>query len=88
MTGPAVRSQPKNITADVEHAINKCESLSSGKQVILHGNPSANAEEFSLHMAVLRRHVLPNLYFQYCVLLRGTFGGNVDIFAVSGESTA
>ena len=32
MTGPAARSQPQNMTADVQYAINKCKSLSSGKQ--------------------------------------------------------
>ena len=64
MTGPAMSSLPKNMTADVQYAINKCESLGSGKQLILHGNPSANAQDFSQHMAVLRRHFLPNMQFQ------------------------
>ena len=32
-------------------------------------------------MAVLRRHFLPNI-------LQSTLGGNFDIFAASGESTA
>ena len=41
-----------------------------------------------MHMAVLRRHVLPNMHFQCCMLLQGTLGGNFDIFAASGESTA
>ena len=50
VTGPAVRNEPKNTTADVQYAIYKCESLGSGKQLILHGNPSAP------HMAVIRRH--------------------------------
>ena len=45
MTGQAVRSQ-SNITADVKHAINKCEALGSGKQSIIHGNPSAIARWF------------------------------------------
>ena len=27
--GPLVRSQPKNITVDVQYAVNKCESLGS-----------------------------------------------------------
>ena len=76
------------MTADVQHAINKCESLGSGKQLILHGNPSAIAKDFSPHMAVLRRHFLPNMHFQCCMLLQGTLGGNLDIFAASGESTA
>ena len=39
-------------------------------------------------MAVLRRHFLPNMRFQCCMLLQGTLGGNFDIFAASGESTA
>ena len=85
---PAVRSQLKIITADVLHAINSCESLGSGKQLILHGNSSAIAKEFSPHMAVLRCHFLQKTYFQCCVLLQGTLGGNFDIFAASGESTA
>ena len=56
MTGPAMSSLPKNMAEDVQHAINKCESLGSGEQLILHGNSSEVAEEFSPHMAVLRRH--------------------------------
>ena len=88
MTGPAVRSFPKNMTADVQYALNKCESLGSGKQLILHGNPQAIAKDFSPHMAVLRRHLLPNMHFQCCRILQGALGGNFDIFAASGESTA
>ena len=68
MTGPAVRCQPKNITADVQHAINKCDSLGAGKQLIRHGNLSAIAIVFP-HMAVLRRHLLPNMHFQCCMSL-------------------
>ena len=30
MTGPVVRSLPRNLTADVQYAINKCESLAQG----------------------------------------------------------
>ena len=40
MTGTAMSSLPKNMTTAFQQAINKCESLSSGKQLILHGNPS------------------------------------------------
>ena len=79
-------SQPKNITADVPYAINERETLGSGKQLIRHGNPSAIAKDFSSHMAVLRRHLLPNMYFQWYLLLQGTLGGNFDIFAASDES--
>ena len=39
-------------------------------------------------MAVLRRHFLPIMHFQCCMLLRGTHGGDFDIFAASCESTA
>ena len=46
ITGPAIRSYPKNMAADVQHALKKCEPLGSGKQLILHGNPSAIAEDF------------------------------------------
>ena len=68
--------------------MNKCESLGSGKQLILHGNPSPFAKAFSPHMAVLRRLFLPNMHFQCCMILEGNLGGNFDIFAASGESTA
>ena len=61
MAGPAMSNLPKNTTADVQYASNKCESLASGKQLILHGNPSAIAKDFSPHMAVLRRHFLQNM---------------------------
>ena len=55
-TGRSTGSLPENLTADVHYAFNKCESLGSGKQLILHGNPSAMAGDFSPQMAVLRRH--------------------------------
>ena len=56
--------------------------------MILHGNPLAIAKDFSPHMAVLRRHFLPNMLFECCIILWGTLGGKFDIFAASGESTA
>ena len=87
MTGPAVRSFPENINANIQHAMNKCEFLGSGKQLILHGNPPAIARDFPAHMAVLRRLFLPNMHFQCCMLLQGTIGGNFYIFAASGDST-
>ena len=31
MTGPVMSSSSKNLTADVQHAMNKCETLGSGK---------------------------------------------------------
>ena len=36
----------ENLTADVHYAIKKCESLGSGKQLVLHGNQSAIAMDF------------------------------------------
>ena len=44
--GPIYMQITENLTADVHYAINKCESLGSGKQLILHGNPSAIARDF------------------------------------------
>ena len=55
LTGPPMSSQRKNITADVQYAVNKCESLGSGKQLVLHWNPLAIAKDCSPHMAALRR---------------------------------
>ena len=45
-TGRSTGSLQENLTADVHCAINKFESLGSGKQLILHGNPSAIAKGF------------------------------------------
>ena len=56
ITGPAIRSYPKNTTANVQHALEKCESLGSRKLLSLHGNPSAIARDFSPHISVFRRH--------------------------------
>ena len=79
MTGPVLRSLPKKLTADVQYAIDKTESLGSRQQLILHGNSSALAGGFSPHMAVIRRHLLPNMHFQWCMLLQGTLSGNFDV---------
>ena len=81
MTGAAMSNLPKKFTADVQHAIDKCESLGSGKRLILHRNPPAIAQDFSPHMAVLRRHFLPKMHFECCMVLQGTLGGDSDIFA-------
>ena len=45
-------------------------------------------EIFTRIWQFLRRHFLPNVHFQSCMLLQGTLGGDFDIFAASGESTA
>ena len=88
MTGLALSSLPRNLTADARYANDECKSLGSGKQLILHGNPSALAKDVSQHVAVLGRHFLPKMHFQCCVVLQGTLGGNFDMFAASCESTA
>ena len=57
MTGLVLSSLPRNLTADVQHAVDKCESLIPGQQLILHWNPSAIAANFSPHKTmILRRH--------------------------------
>ena len=73
---PNGEQNTKNMTTDVQYAINKCDSLGSGKHLILHGIPSATAKDLSPHMAVFRRHFWPNMHFQCCMLLQGTLGGD------------
>ena len=78
----------ENMSADVQYAITKCESLGSGKRVTLYGNPSAIAQDFFPHMPFLRRQFLPNMHLQCCMIIQCTLGGNFDVFAASGKSTA
>ena len=89
ITGPALRSYPKNTTVDVQHALNKCESLGAqGNNWSFTGTHRQLQMIFSPHMAVVRRHFLPNMQFECCLILQVTLGGNFNIFAASGESTA
>ena len=88
MTGPMMNSLPKNLTADVQHVFLKMrifgpkatihpsrESICDCSRIFpTHGNPSTS--------------FLPNMHFQCCMLLQGTFGGDFDIFAASGGSAA
>ena len=37
ITGPALSRYPKKMSADVQDALEKCESLGPGKRLILHG---------------------------------------------------
>ena len=76
------------MAADVQYALKKCESLGSGKQLILQGNPSSIARDFSPHMSFVRRHLLPNMQLECCMILQGTLRDKFDIFAANGESTA
>ena len=56
MTVLLLSSLPRNLTADVQYAIYKCDSLGPGQHLILHGNPSPLVRDFSPHMTLLRRH--------------------------------
>ena len=47
-----------------------------------------SARDFSPHVSVLRHHFLPNMQFECFLISQGNLGGNFDIFAASGESTA
>ena len=86
-TGRSTGSLPENLTANVHYAINKYESVGSGKQLILHGNPSAIARGFLPAYDSPSTSFLPNVHFQCCMLLQGTLGHDFDIFAASGEFT-
>ena len=66
----------------------KCESLGSGKQLILHGNSSAIARIFHRICQFFDVIFLPNMQFECCMILQGTLKGKCDIVAASGESTA
>ena len=89
MAKPVMSSSPKNLTADVQHAFDKCESLGSGKQLTLHGNLSAITRIFSPHSAVSSTSFFAeNAFPVLCVASGGTLGSDFDIFAASGESTA
>ena len=87
-TGRSTGSLSNNLTLDVHYAINRCESLGSGRQLILHGNPSAMARDCSHIWQSFDVIFLPNVHCQCCMLLQGTLGHDCDIFAASGESTA
>ena len=85
-TGRSTDSLPEKLTADVHYAINKMrifgfrETIDPSRESIGHLQGM-----FPRHMAVLRRHLLPNVHFQCCVLLQDTLGGDFDTFAPSGE---
>ena len=70
-TGRSTGSLAENLTADVHYAINKCESLVSGRQFILYGNPSVIARDVSQKMAVLRRHFFGECAFPVLYVTSG-----------------
>ena len=72
---------------EVIYTANSLEFGKSGEEIILE-SLFGTWKGLSPHMAVIRRLSLPNMHFQCCMLLQGTLGGNSDIFAASGESTA
>ena len=88
MPNPAVRSFPKNMTADAKYVVDKCESLGSGKQRIVHGNPFAIASYFFTAYVSSSTSFLPNMQFACCKILQDTLRDNFDIFAANGEATA
>ena len=69
--------------------LTNCESVGSGKQLILRKNPSLIAQDFFNAIgSPSTSFFLPNVQFQCCMILEGTLGGNFEILAASGESTA
>ena len=60
---PGCAQFSENMTADVQYAIDKCESLGSGKQLILHGHPSAIAQDFFSAYGSPSTSFLPNMHF-------------------------
>ena len=87
-TGPALRSYPKNTTEDAQHAPEKMRVIGFKETIDPSRESIGNCKGFLPHLSVLRCQVLPNVQFECCMILQGTLGGNFDIFAASGESTA
>ena len=85
---PGCAQFSENMTADVQYAIDKRESLGLGKQLILHGNLSTTAQDFFTAYGRPSTSFSAEYALQCCMILKRTLGGNFDIFAVSGESTA
>ena len=86
ITGKAIRRYPDNVTADVQHACNQCESFGSGKQLILHCNPSAISSDFSTAYVSSSTSCFAEYAIGVLFDITGTLGGNFGIFAASGES--
>ena len=87
MQDPAVRSFPKNMKADAKYVVDKCESLGSGKQLILQGIPSAMQGIFH-RICQFFDVIFPNMQLECCMKRQGPLRGNFDLFAASGESIA
>ena len=77
LTGTAMSCLRKHLTADVQHAIIKCDSLGQGNNDPSRGSIGDCSNNFAACGS-----------FQCCMLLQSTLGGGFDIFASSGESTA
>ena len=88
MAGPVMSSSPKNLTADVQHAITRCESLGSGKLLSFTGILRQLLGIFHRMWQSFDVNFCRTCAFQCCMLLQGTLGYDFDIFAASGESTA
>ena len=84
MTGPVMSSLPKNLTGDVHYAIDKCESLGSGKNWSFTGIHRKS-------QGIIPRFWHPSTSFFYRICISVTSGHprcNFNIVAASGESTA
>ena len=63
----------------VSQAMQQCDAFEAGTQLILHGNPHHHAVNISPSISLLRRHYVPDLEFQRCMLLVGTLGNDLTV---------
>ena len=57
----------------------QCDAFEAGTQLILRGNPHHHAVKISPSISLLRRHYVPDLAFQRCMLLVGTLGNDLTV---------
>ena len=73
ITRPALRSYAENMTADVQHALEKCESLGSRKQLV--PSPGIHRQLQRIYPRIWQFFdviFLPNMHFECCMILQGT----------------
>ena len=78
-----MRSYPKNMTADIRYGLKKMRVIGLRETMDLSRESIVNCKGF--FTAYVSFSIMQ---FECFVTLQGTFGGNFDIFAFSGESTA
>ena len=71
LTGQPSRPSP------VAKAMEVCDTLITGRQVILHGNP--HEQEISQAAGRIRQHYLPGQEFERAMVLKGTLGKSLTI---------